>query len=156
MKKLLQIFFLIFVFNSYACECEKILWAEWSEEGIKESIINNKIIIIGELISSNEKSYKLKVIESFKGGLKKGEILEGSYLNTCSGRPHPKRTGKWIFYGFYGKNENTEILNYSSCGPTRSLNYTTFYSKEDHIRNWKKELKILNSIFNKKVEFEVK
>ena len=155
MKKQLLILFLSIGFYSNACDCSKMLTAEWTKNGIIESISNSEVIIIGKLISSTEKSYKLKIVEVFKGKLKKGEILEGFYPSSCSGRPHPKKTGHWIFYGFYEKFENEKILNYSSCGPTRSLEYLTIYSKKEHKKFWMEELKILNKRLNKSIEFEM-
>ncbi len=144
-----------FGLKSYACECSKMLWAEWSENGIKNSINNNGLIVIGELISSTTEGYKFKVIEVFKGTIKKNQIIEGAYPTSCSGRPHPKRTGKWIFYGNYEEYENEQILDFNTCGPTRSLEYPSIFSKEQNKNYWKQELQLLNIEFKKTVKFEI-
>ena len=141
--------------KSYDCDCSELLWAEWSKSSIKHSINNNDLIIIGELISSTTKSYKFKVIEVFKGKIKKGEIIEGFYPNSCSGRPHPKRTGKWIFYGNYEEYENEQILDFNTCGPTRSLEYPSMFSKELNKHYWEQELQLLNIEFKKTVKLEL-
>ena len=41
------------------------------------------------------------------------------------------RTGDWIFYGVYEQAGNgVNILNYSKCGPTRSLDQAPIFTIE--------------------------
>jgi len=145
-----------FISNSFACDCYKLNWANWDEQAVVDNINQSELIFIGNLISSTTESYKFKVIEVFKGEIKKGDIIDGFYPTSCSGRPHPKRNKEWIFYGFYINFEGDYILNFSTCGLTRSLRYPVIYKPEEHIQQWHKELAILNKMSKKNIKFDFK
>ncbi|WP_299781697.1 hypothetical protein [uncultured Formosa sp.] len=158
MKTTILVFLMIIGLSSesFACECNKLIWAEWNKEDVKESMEFNDVIFIAELVSVNKDYYEFKVLEVFKGKLKKNEIIKGFYLTSCSGWPKKQRTGEWIFYGHYEQDENDEkILNYSQCGPTRSLCHPPIYTKEQNIEYWNTELEMLNNKFNKKVNLKL-
>lgn len=145
-----------FASESIACECSRLIWAEWNEEDVKESIEFSDLIFTAKLVSVKQDYYEFKVLEVFKGELKKREIIKGYYVTSCSGWPLKQRTDDWIFYGHYEQDENgKKILNYSQCGPTRNLNHPPIYTKQQNIEYWNKELKLLNKKFNKKVELKL-
>lgn len=139
----------------FACECNRLIWSEWDKEEVKNSMEFNEVIFIGELVSVKKAHYEFKVLNVFKGKLKENDIIKGFYVTSCSGWPSDKRTGEWIFYGFYEQDQNgRKVLNYSQCGPTRSLNYP-IYTKRQNIKNWNTELEMLNEKFNKNVELKL-
>ncbi len=156
MKKLILILiFFSFGIESFACECHKILWAKWNKNDVKKTIKSADVIFIGKLVSSTEDYYQFKVFETFKGTIKNGEIIEGYYPTSCSGRPYHKLKGFWVFYGYYEKMDDEKILNYSSCGPTRSLNYPIKFTKKQNESYWEQELELLNTEFRRNVKLEL-
>src|SRR5690606_15440747 len=65
--------------------------------------------------NSKEKSYRIKVVDSFKG-TENGLIYEGTYDQQCG--PTINGLGKWIFYGHTDSNG---LLEVNECGLTRSF-----------------------------------
>ena len=159
MKTTILTFLMIigFASKSFACECNRLIWAEWNEKDVRESMEFSDVIFTAELVSVKKNYYEFKVLEVFKGNLKENEIIKGYYVTSCSGWPQKQRTGDWIFYGHYEQDGNGEkILNYSQCGPTRSLNHPPIYTKEQNVKYWNAELAMLNKRFNKQVELKLK
>ena len=145
-----------FTFESYPCECNRLMWAEWKAEDVKESMEFNDVIFTAELVSVKKDYYEFKVLKVFKGKLKEQEIVKGFHITSCSGWPQKQRTGRWIFYGQYEQDEKGEkVLNYSQCGPTRSLNHPPIYTKEQNANYWKSELEMLNKRFHKNIELKL-
>jgi hypothetical protein len=158
MKRITLIFLIIIVFTakSFACICSKMVWAEWNKEDIKSSMESNDIIFIGKLVSVSKDYYEFKVLEVFKGDVKKDEILKGFYITSCSGWPEKQSIGEWIFYGHYAQYETDEkILDYSQCGPTRSLCFPPIYTREQNTKYWNTELEMLNKKYGKSVNLKL-
>ncbi len=133
-----------FSFKSFACKCPKLL-DKWDEQKAMQMIESSDIIFIGKLKTVTKESYEFEVVNAFKGAIKKGDLVNGYYLTSCSGRPYGN--GKWIFYGRYFQmpNKNDLTLHYSQCSPTRNL---INKSKIEHQKYWEKELSLLNRCFD--------
>lgn len=154
--------FFIFIITIYStetmgCECE-LHWANWNEKYVYENI-ESDLVFIGNLVeTSSEEHYYFEVVEVFKGDVNVCDTIEGSSYDSCSGWPHPKRKGLWIFYGNYYQYEYDEKIisgiDYITCGLTRSL-FFPINDPKIHITNWDKELEILNAVFNKTVEYKL-
>jgi hypothetical protein len=101
-------------FGLFACSCpvyknlEIFQFAEFEQ---------SECVFIGEVLEFNpdEKSYRIKVVDSFKG-TENGLIFEGTYDQQCG--PIINGLGKWIFYGHTDSNG---ILRVNECGLTRSF-----------------------------------
>ncbi len=150
MKETITIIFLIsFSFTSFACKCPKF-WNTWNEQKAIRAIESSDIIFIGNLKAVTDDCYEFEVINAFKGAIKKGDLVDGYYLTSCSGRPHGN--GKWIFYGkHYPTSNDNLVLHYSQCSPTRDL---IGMSKKENREYWESELKLLNSCFDTNITTE--
>ena len=115
-KKTYILTFLAFLvcFGLFACSCpvyknlQIFQFAEFDQ---------SECVFIGEVLEFNleEKSYRIKVLDSFKG-TENGLIYEGIYDEQCG--PIINELGKWIFYG---RTDSNGILKINECGLTRSF-----------------------------------
>ena len=101
-------------FELFACTCPVYKNLEIFQFGEFEQ---SECVFIGEVLEFNplEKSYRIKVVDSFKG-TDNGLIYEGTYDQQCG--PIINGLGKWIFYGHTDSNG---VLNVNECGLTRSF-----------------------------------
>ncbi|WP_462250992.1 hypothetical protein [Ekhidna sp.] len=123
MRHLIYILLLSYQLSSFACQCKGI---ENLKDEQKASYEYSDLVFIGEVISVGEsmkykeegwfdnKTYKIEVVEGFKG-TKSGETLSGYSLTSCSSYP---KSGTWIIYA--NKNDEGNIT-FSSCGLSRSF-----------------------------------
>ncbi|MDZ4716153.1 MAG: hypothetical protein SH819_11865 [Cytophagales bacterium] len=117
MKQTLAFIFLLLGTQVVACDCKSLTLQNQQDLGFKES----PLIFIGDVIEfdSNAGTYKLQIVELFKGK-SDANIIVGKYLTSCSGFP---KNGRWIIYA--GTFENG-ILDFSSCGLSRSFHEPHF------------------------------
>ena len=101
-------------FGVFACSCPVYKNLEIFQFGEFEQ---SECVFIGEVLEFNpeEKSYRIKVVDSFKG-TENGLIYEGTYDQQCG--PIINGVGKWIFYGHTDSNG---VLNVNECGLSRSF-----------------------------------
>jgi len=105
---------LLISFKSLACTCAKPISLKAIQDYEYE---NSEFVFIGEVIelNLNINYFKIRVIESFKGGDKEA-IYSGTYDEQCG--PIIGRKGKWLIYANLNSNN---ILEVNECGLTRSL-----------------------------------
>lgn len=155
-KLLIFLTTLTFTFQSFSCDCDTLFWMERHKEEVTKQMESSDLIFLGELVSSSREKYEFKVLEVFKGNVKRNDIIEGGYYDSCSGRPHNRFTGKWIIYSQYSSEESKEeTIDYSVCGSTRSLEHLIHLTKEQNTLYWNNELNMLNNRFGKKVVLEL-
>lgn len=114
--RILTILFLTFLISSksVACDCK-------APKSLKEiqnrEFTNSKYIFIGEILKIDTKThtFKIKVIESFKG-VKNGKVYSGIYNKFCG--PVINEVGKWLIYANYHSGNEIKI---NACGITRSF-----------------------------------
>lgn len=72
---------------------------------------------IGEVFSIDvdQRIYKIRIVEVFKGTLEPGEIIDGNGMSTCP--PYVESEGKWLMLGSLVKNE----FIVHGCGQSRSF-----------------------------------
>ncbi|WP_435577887.1 hypothetical protein [Gilvibacter sp.] len=151
MNKILTIIFLLaYIPKSFACLCLN-LWNEWDESEVREQFSYTDVIFIGELksISLEEKCYEFEIINTFKGDLKKEEIVQGYYMNSCSAMP--TLNGKYLIYGSYYNLDGKMILEYGQCSSSKWIE--KIHTQELAIY-FEKELEFLNRHFDTNVELE--
>lgn len=100
--------------NSFACTCGRPISIEAIQIGEFE---DSECVFIGEVLEVNteEKSFKIKVIESFKGSDVE-TIYFGTYDEQCGPTIYEK--GKWLIYGDLN---DQNIIEVNECGLTRSF-----------------------------------
>lgn len=100
--------------KSIACTCGIPISIEATQIGEFE---DSECVFIGEVleVNSEENSFKIKVIESFKGSDVE-TVYVGTYDEQCG--PIIYEKGKWLIYGDLN-NEN--IIEVNECGLTRSF-----------------------------------
>jgi len=100
--------------KSFACTCGRPISIEAIQIGEFE---DSECVFIGEVLEVNrkEKSFKIKVIESFKGSDEE-TIYAGTYDEQCG--PIINEKGKWLIYGDLN-DEN--VIEVNICGLTRSF-----------------------------------
>ncbi|PHR13246.1 MAG: hypothetical protein COA40_07085 [Aequorivita sp.] len=149
MKRILAcILFIVFVHDASACICE-LIWNEWDEQQTIEVINYSDVIFIGELKALTDDCYEFEIINVFNGNVRKGEIVTGYYVTSCSDMPYAK--GKYLIYGNYHRIDGKTLLDYSQCTPSRKI--SDIQTKQDS-EYFKKELELLNECFDKKVTLE--
>lgn len=114
-KIIVLAFGLLISLKSFACICKFKKLSEMQ----KLEFENSAYIFIGEVleIGASHKMFKIKVIESFKGGAI-GTVYNGSNNKFCG--PIINEKGKWLIYG----NFNVEnLLEINTCGLTRSFEH---------------------------------
>ena len=115
-KKTLKIVFLFFLISSklFACNCKN---SNNLKEVQNREFKYSEYIFIGEILEIDSKKYtfKVKVIENFKGN-NVGKVYSGKYDEVCG--PIINEKGKWIIYAIKGSGNFIKI---NSCGITRSL-----------------------------------
>ncbi|PZW39027.1 hypothetical protein LX95_02165 [Mesonia algae] len=149
MKKTVLIFFLIaFSSKSFACICTKF-WNEWNKQQTLEVINYSDLIFIGELKTIADDCYEFEITDVFNGNVKKGEIVTGYYVTSCSDMPYVK--GKYLIYGNYIRSDGKNILNYSQCSPSKKISDIKTKLESEYL---KKEVELLNECFDKKVTTE--
>jgi len=100
----------------FACDCKNLGNLKVLQE---IEFDNSECVFIGEVleIDSDNNTFKVKVIESFKGN-ELGKTYNGIYDKFCG--PIIDEKGKWLIYGNFNSKNQVEI-NY--CGLTRSLSH---------------------------------
>lgn len=98
--------------SSIACDCKSVSTLESLR---KKSFELSDIVFLGELISTNDTVYTLKIIEIFKGS-HRSDSISGKEYTSCSLFPLEK--GKWIIYGNYSEESN--FIDIESCLVSRS------------------------------------
>jgi len=149
MKKILVIIsFLAFSPKVFACMCE-VFWNQWNEQQTINTINYSDVIFIGELKTLADDCYEFEIINVFNGNVKKGEIVTGYYITSCSDMPYAK--GKYLIYGEYNKIDGKTLLDYSQCTPSRKISDIKTKQESEYL---KRELELLNECFDKKVTLE--
>ncbi|WP_203296788.1 hypothetical protein [Luteirhabdus pelagi] len=138
-------FFIAFIQNSSACICE-LFWNDWNEQQMIDVINYSDVIFIGELKARADDCYEFEIIEIFNGSLKKGEIVTGYYVTSCSDMPY--RNGEYLIYGDYKIIDYEIFLDYSLCSPSRNISDLETEQEIDYLT---KELKFLNECFDKEI-----
>ncbi len=114
--KVLTLLFWTFLISSklFACDCKDFKsLKEIQNKEFKES----KYIFIGKILKIDFKkhTFKIKVMESFKGVLK-GKVYNGIYDQWCG--PIIDKFGNWLIYA----NRNSKnLIQIRHCGLTRSF-----------------------------------
>jgi hypothetical protein len=117
MKLVLSIFlFFVTAIKLFACDCGPL---EQLDTIRAQEYKNSDVIFTGRIISLSEgwEDYKIGVTESFKGNIKKGQILTGK--NTIDCEPFINMGGDWLIYG---KIVNDSLV-INPCGLSRSFKY---------------------------------
>jgi hypothetical protein len=118
MKKILLTILILtfFIHESFSCDCKDRM--DLNIARITE-YNNSEIIFLGEVISisDDQLSYRVSVIEVYKGDLKTNQIIEGKNHQFCA--PFINYTGQWLLYG----NIENGKLKVNICGLTRSLEF---------------------------------
>lgn len=149
MNKILLIFFLIaFSSKSFACICT-VFWNEWNEQQTLEMINYTDVIFIGELKTLADDCYEFEITNVFNGNVKKGEIVTGYYLTSCSAMPYAN--GRYLIYGDYNRINGEILLDYSQCSPSRKISDIKTKRESEYLT---KEIEFLNECFDKKVTLE--
>ena len=103
----------LFTSKVIACDCPPIERDTLVSQGLK----NYDIVFLGEVISSKNDSYSLRVLEIFKGDYSE-KVINGKVFNNCSVKPN---TGFWIVYANIRENL---LIDISLCSSSFSLNET--------------------------------
>lgn len=116
-NKLLLLLILIssIINQSFACTCV----IPTSIDAIQDyEYENSEFVFIGEVFQINvvEKSFKVKIVELFKGREKEKAIIKGIYNEQCG--PIIDEIGEWLLYANLTL-DNTLKIN--ECGLSRSL-----------------------------------
>jgi hypothetical protein len=95
-----------------ACDCPPIERDTLVSKGLKRA----SIVFLGEVVSSDSfaESYKIKIIELFKGDYKEF-FINGIVINNCSIFP---KKGYWIIYANLAKDNSIDI---DGCGSSIAL-----------------------------------
>ena len=115
--KLILTSFLVFITHiAHTCDCKMI-------QNLRETQIDsyktNELIFLAKVVeSTDDGSYKLKIIELFKG-THTGSFIEGKVESSCSLYPH-EEDGPLLIYT-NPKADGT--IDISSCGLSRSFKY---------------------------------
>jgi hypothetical protein len=103
---------LLINFKISACDCPPIERDTLVSKGLKRA----SIVFLGEVVSSDSfaESYKIKIIELFKGD-NNGHYINGMVINNCSVFP---KNGIWIIYANLEKDNSIDI---DGCGSSIAL-----------------------------------
>ncbi len=112
----ITILFILTIHNLYSCNCRT---KKELDSARQLEYVNSEIIILGEVIfvSSDQNSFKIKVLESYKGELLAHQVIEGE--NHEYGFPNVYYTGHWFIYRYF---ENGTFKT-NICGLSRSLKF---------------------------------
>ncbi len=116
MRILLAIIFLSGSINTLACDCKEIKNLKKAQQ---EAFKNNDLIFIAEVIESRQgESFRLRVIELFKGELS-DSILTRSLKKNYGCESFPKlEDGYWLIY-----TNRTDEIHIDECGLSRSFRF---------------------------------
>ncbi|MFD2998762.1 hypothetical protein ACFS7Z_00175 [Pontibacter toksunensis] len=118
MKKLaLLVCLSLFCHSSYSCEC---IIKRWQADLVSDKIKKTDLIFIGEVFSLDSSTYKIKVVDLFKGKLSSDTLIGYNSYNDCYETTISK--GLWVIYT--GLDENGRIPKLSSCGVVISRSLT--------------------------------
>lgn len=126
-----------------------VFWNQWNEQQTINMINNRDLIFIGELKTLTDDCYDFEIISVFNGNLKKGGVVTGYYLTSCSNMPYSK--GRYLIYGDYNKINGKTLFDYSQCSPSRKISNLKTKQESEYL---KKELELLNKFFDKKVTLQ--
>ena len=96
-KNLFVLFiFLTFSISGIPCDCYVY---DISDKGITKAYASSELVFKADVfdIDTVNRTYKMKVLEVYKGAVRVSKIIESEQLENCP--PHIKRTGIWIFFG---------------------------------------------------------
>ena len=92
-----------------ACDCAPLKYKEL----FKYEIENSKHIFLGEVLEIINDTYKIKIIEVFKGEFITKKIIVGKNTTDCSFSIN--ETGMWLIYATL----ESEMLKVNECGLSR-------------------------------------
>lgn len=110
------LFFFVSGTRLLACDCGPLEKLDTIREKEYE---NSDVVFTGRIISLSEGwvDFKIGVTESFKGNIKKGQILSGKNNTDCE--PYINSGGDWLIYG---KIVNGSLV-INPCGLSRSFDF---------------------------------
>ncbi len=109
-------------FTTLTCSCNYI---KKLEEFRTEIFERSNLIFVGETVESNEDgTYKLRLVELFKGSVK-DSIIVGNARSYCS--LFPQHGEIWLIYIDQYENEHIDIQD---CGLSRRFDFPYFFSME--------------------------
>ncbi|PVY36085.1 hypothetical protein [Pontibacter virosus] len=177
MRKLVLLVCLsLFCHSTYSCEC---IPKRWEAGVVSDRIENTDLIFIGEVFSLDSGTYKIRVVDLFKGQVASDTLIGYNSYNDCYTMTVTK--GLWIIYT--GLDKHGRIPEVPACGVVLSRSLTepenqfvivppppsdkldsiaveAFYKAQEreqlllHMKNWMNEYVLLTNYRNKVKEAE--
>ncbi|MCX2741400.1 hypothetical protein [Pontibacter anaerobius] len=112
----------LFSHNSFACECIPYLGDNWKAERVYKNIAANSLVFIGDVLSHNDSTYTIKVLDVIKGEAVADTIFGYNHLTSSCTKYVTE--GMWVIYTKLDK--EGRIPEIDGCSISRNLSNPEF------------------------------
>ncbi|HEY4651631.1 MAG TPA: hypothetical protein VIG72_09460 [Pontibacter sp.] len=112
----------LFSHSSFACNCVPFIGENWKAEKVYKNIETSGLVFIGDVISHNDSTYSIKVLDLIKG--EAGTDTLSGYNYPTSSCSKSVTEGLWIIYT--SLDESGRIPEIDGCSISRNLSNPEF------------------------------
>jgi hypothetical protein len=161
---------------SFACDCPYIFGEKWEAKRVTDGIKKSEAVFIGEVVAYDDSTYKMKVLDVFKGKIEADTLVGYNKNSDCT---NIITQGMWIIYTNLDGNKripevslcslsrslSEPLLNFPPPPPRQQLDSLALSEREKvyerevmnlHLKNWINEYAILNAYKNQNMASELR